>query len=183
MCFPMDAAKLITFRIQWPQCGYSTLSHNSCLFILWCYTGSIANFQVFSLALTILTINLMRHILHGLPYTTSTLSVFLDLKFPLGPTAQSGFAILLIGQDTNKLLPFPSIPVCPFEILPPQRRLRLLLIHLLYLSIFPPIVATIFHALLATSALYPGLRRLRSPFVGITLSKRGTIYTTFFKFY
>ena len=57
-----------------------------------------------SLALMILTIYLFRLILHGLPRGTSTLSVFL----PLGPTGQSGYAILLIGQNINKLLPFPS---------------------------------------------------------------------------
>ena len=57
-----------------------------------------------SLALMILTIYLMRLILHGLPRGTSTLSVFL----PLGPTGQSGYAILLIGQNINQLLPFPS---------------------------------------------------------------------------
>ena len=57
-----------------------------------------------SLALMILTIYLMRLILHGLPRGTSTLSVFL----PLGPTGQSGYAILLIGQNINNLLPFPS---------------------------------------------------------------------------
>ena len=57
-----------------------------------------------SLALMILTIYFMRLILHGLPPGTSTLSVFL----PLGPTGQSGYAILLIGQNINQLLPYPS---------------------------------------------------------------------------
>ena len=57
-----------------------------------------------SLALMILTIYLMRLIIHGLPHGTSTLSAFL----PLGPTGQSGYAILLIGQNINKLLPFPT---------------------------------------------------------------------------
>ena len=57
-----------------------------------------------SLALMILTIYLMRLILHGLPRGTSILSVFL----PLGPTGQSGFAILLIGQNINNLLSFQS---------------------------------------------------------------------------
>ena len=57
-----------------------------------------------SLALMILTIYLFRLILHGLPHGISTLSVFL----PLGPTGQSGYAILLIGQNINKILPFPS---------------------------------------------------------------------------
>ena len=57
-----------------------------------------------SLALMILNIYLMRLIVHGLPHGSSTLSAFL----PLGPTGQSGYAILLIGQNINKLLPFPS---------------------------------------------------------------------------
>ena len=57
-----------------------------------------------SLALMILTIYLMRLILHGLPRGTSILSVFL----PLGPTGQSGYAILLIGQNINNLLSFQS---------------------------------------------------------------------------
>jgi tellurite resistance protein TehA-like permease len=57
-----------------------------------------------SLALMILTIYLMRLIIHGLPRGTFTLSVFL----PLGPTGQSGYAILLIGQNINNLLPFSS---------------------------------------------------------------------------
>ena len=57
-----------------------------------------------TLALMILTIYLMRLILHGLPPGTAVLSVFL----PLGPTGQSGYAILLIGQNITKLLPFPS---------------------------------------------------------------------------
>ena len=58
-----------------------------------------------SLALMILAIYLMRLILHGLPRGTSILSVFL----PVGPTGQSGYAILLIGQNINILLPFPSL--------------------------------------------------------------------------
>ena len=57
-----------------------------------------------SLALMILTVYLMRLIVHDLPSGISTLSVFL----PLGPTGQSGYAILLIGQNLNQLLPFLS---------------------------------------------------------------------------
>ena len=57
-----------------------------------------------TLALMILTIYLMRLILHGLPRGASSLSVFL----PLGPTGQSGYSILLIGQNINSLLPIPS---------------------------------------------------------------------------
>ena len=57
-----------------------------------------------TLALMMLTVYLMRLIIYGLPPGASALSVF----FPLGPTGQSGYAILLIGQNINKLLPFPS---------------------------------------------------------------------------
>ena len=57
-----------------------------------------------TLALMILTVYLMRLVFHGLPSGRTVLSVFL----PLGPTGQSGYAILLIGQNVNKLLPFAS---------------------------------------------------------------------------
>ncbi|PPQ67315.1 hypothetical protein CVT25_005899 [Psilocybe cyanescens] len=52
-------------------------------------------------ALMILTIYLLRLILHGLPPGASLLSVFL----PLGPTGQSGYAILLAGQNFRILFP------------------------------------------------------------------------------
>ena len=58
----------------------------------------------FTLTLMILTIYLMRLFLHGLPPDATVLSVFL----PIGPTSQSGYAILLIGQNFQKLLPFLS---------------------------------------------------------------------------
>ncbi|KAF5385743.1 hypothetical protein D9615_002515 [Tricholomella constricta] len=54
-----------------------------------------------TLALMIITIYLLRLIVHGLPPGHKILSVFL----PLGPTAQSGYAILLIGQNFKSLLP------------------------------------------------------------------------------
>ncbi|KAG5645204.1 hypothetical protein DXG03_006722 [Asterophora parasitica] len=54
-----------------------------------------------TLALMIITIYLLRLIVHGLPPGYKILSVFL----PLGPTAQSGYAILLIGQNFKALLP------------------------------------------------------------------------------
>lgn len=54
-----------------------------------------------TLAFMILTIYLLRLIVHGLPPGHTILSVFL----PLGPTAQSGFAVLLIGQNFKSLLP------------------------------------------------------------------------------
>ncbi|KAH8828453.1 voltage-dependent anion channel [Flagelloscypha sp. PMI_526] len=54
-----------------------------------------------SLALMILTVYLLRLIVHGLPPGPSILSVFL----PLGPTGQAGFSILLVGQYFKKALP------------------------------------------------------------------------------
>ncbi|KAG6862250.1 hypothetical protein C0995_002181 [Termitomyces sp. Mi166 len=55
-----------------------------------------------TLALMIITIYMQRLMIHGLPPGYKILSVFL----PLGPTAQSGFAVLLIGQNFRTLLPF-----------------------------------------------------------------------------
>ena len=57
----------------------------------------------FTLTLMILTIYLMRLFLHGLPPNAKVLSVFL----PIGPTSQSGYSILMIGQNFHKLLPLP----------------------------------------------------------------------------
>lgn len=54
-----------------------------------------------SLALMILTIYLLRLITHGIPPGGTVLSVFL----PLGPTGQSGYAVLLIGQGFSTLFP------------------------------------------------------------------------------
>lgn len=54
-----------------------------------------------TLALMIITVYLLRLIVYGLPPGPKILSVFL----PLGPTAQSGYAILLIGQNFKSLLP------------------------------------------------------------------------------
>ena len=59
----------------------------------------------FTLTLMILTIYLMRLFLHGLPHDAKILSVFL----PVGPTSQSGYSILLVGQNFHTLLPFPSL--------------------------------------------------------------------------
>jgi len=56
-----------------------------------------------TLALMILTVYLLRLIIYGLPRGRTALSIFL----PLGPTSQSGYAILLIGQNSKKILPFP----------------------------------------------------------------------------
>ena len=58
----------------------------------------------FTLTMMILTIYLMRLFLYGLPPDAKVLSVFL----PIGPTSQTGYTILLIGQNFRKLLPFPS---------------------------------------------------------------------------
>lgn len=54
-----------------------------------------------TLALMIITVYLLRLIVYGLPPGPTILSVFL----PLGPTAQSGYAVLLIGQNFKSLLP------------------------------------------------------------------------------
>ncbi|KAK0495281.1 voltage-dependent anion channel [Armillaria luteobubalina] len=69
-------------------------------------TASLAIFMVsigLSVALMILTIYLLRLILHGLPPGGTITSAFL----PLGPTGQAGFAILLIGQFFETVLPLP----------------------------------------------------------------------------
>ncbi|KAF9049725.1 voltage-dependent anion channel [Panaeolus papilionaceus] len=54
-----------------------------------------------TLALMILTIYFMRLVVYGLPAGPAILSVFL----PLGPTAQSGYAIYLIGESFHSLIP------------------------------------------------------------------------------
>ncbi|KAL1735596.1 voltage-dependent anion channel [Schizophyllum commune] len=54
-----------------------------------------------TLALMMLTIYLLRLIVHGLPPTATIISVFL----PLGPTGQAGFSIILIGQCFRQFLP------------------------------------------------------------------------------
>ncbi|KAF8070179.1 voltage-dependent anion channel [Lyophyllum atratum] len=67
-------------------------------------TVTVAVFMVtigLTLALMIITIYLLRLIAYGLPPGQSIISVFL----PLGPTAQSGYAVLLIGQNFKALLP------------------------------------------------------------------------------
>ena len=74
----------------------------------------------------------MRLILHGLPQGNSPFLSF----FPLDLQGQSGYEILLIGQNINKLLPFPPQSWVLFEILPPQAR-RLLKWYV-YVCIFPP---------------------------------------------
>jgi len=56
-----------------------------------------------TLTLMVLTLYLLRLILHGLPPGETVLSVFV----PLGPISQSGNAILLIGQNFQNLMPFP----------------------------------------------------------------------------
>ncbi|KNZ80513.1 Sulfite efflux pump SSU1 [Termitomyces sp. J132] len=58
-----------------------------------------------TLALIIITIYIHRLIVHGLPPGPKILSVFL----PLGPTAQSGIAVLLIGQNLRSLIPLQAV--------------------------------------------------------------------------
>ena len=55
----------------------------------------------FTLSFIIFTIYFQRLIVYGLPEGPSALTVFL----PLGPTGQAGFAVVLIGQNLNDLLP------------------------------------------------------------------------------
>jgi len=53
------------------------------------------------LAFMVITIYILRMIVHGLPPGPHILSAFL----PLGPTSQSGYALLHIGQSFRLLLP------------------------------------------------------------------------------
>lgn len=54
-----------------------------------------------SLSLMILTVYFLRLMVHGLPEGATILSSFL----PLGPTAQAGYSIILIGNNFKSLLP------------------------------------------------------------------------------
>ncbi|KAI0661331.1 voltage-dependent anion channel-domain-containing protein [Cubamyces menziesii] len=53
------------------------------------------------LAMMILTMYLLRLIVHGVPPSSSVLSVFI----PLGPMGQGGYSILLLGQGFRAVLP------------------------------------------------------------------------------
>ncbi|KAH9895128.1 voltage-dependent anion channel-domain-containing protein [Cubamyces lactineus] len=53
------------------------------------------------LAMMILTMYFLRLIVHGVPPSSSVLSVFI----PLGPMAQGGYSILLLGQGFRDVLP------------------------------------------------------------------------------
>ena len=53
------------------------------------------------LAFMILTMYLLRLIVHGIPPSAGVLSVFI----PLGPMGQGGFSILLLGQGFRSVLP------------------------------------------------------------------------------
>jgi tellurite resistance protein TehA-like permease len=68
-------------------------------------SSTIAVFLVaigLSLALMMLTVYILRLIIHGPPPGAMVLSAFL----PLGPTGQAGFSVLLIGQNFKSLFPF-----------------------------------------------------------------------------
>ncbi|KAH7923732.1 hypothetical protein BV22DRAFT_1014841 [Leucogyrophana mollusca] len=54
-----------------------------------------------SLSLMMLTIYILRLMIHGYPLGLSILSAF----FPLGPCGQAGYSILLIGQSFKSILP------------------------------------------------------------------------------
>ncbi|KAK0504623.1 voltage-dependent anion channel [Armillaria luteobubalina] len=66
-----------------------------------------ATFSIFmvsiglTIALMMLTVYLLRLIVHGLPAGAGITSVFL----PLGPTGQAGYSILLLGQFFKSVLP------------------------------------------------------------------------------
>ncbi|CDO69364.1 hypothetical protein BN946_scf184961.g6 [Trametes cinnabarina] len=53
------------------------------------------------LAMMILTMYLLRLIVHGVPQDANVMSVFI----PLGPMAQGGYCILLLGQGYRQVLP------------------------------------------------------------------------------
>ncbi|KAI0630203.1 voltage-dependent anion channel [Trametes polyzona] len=53
------------------------------------------------LAMMILTMYLLRLIIHGVPPSSEVLSVFI----PLGPMGQGGYSILLLGQGFREVLP------------------------------------------------------------------------------
>ncbi|KAL0956587.1 hypothetical protein HGRIS_002725 [Hohenbuehelia grisea] len=55
-----------------------------------------------SLAFMMLTVYLLRLIVHGLPPGATIVSVFL----PLGPMGQAGYSVLLIGQVLDSILPY-----------------------------------------------------------------------------
>lgn len=57
-----------------------------------------------TLAFMILTVYVLRLIVYGLPPGATILSAFL----PLGPMAQSGFGMLLVGQNFRTILPYAS---------------------------------------------------------------------------
>lgn len=109
-----------------------------------------------TLALMILTVYLMRLILHGLPSSTTILSVFL----PLGPTGQSGYAILLIGQNINSLLPFPSKSL---HFLNSTSAGAVVEVACICVSFLLWSLATMW-ILYALLGVYSGLRRSRVPF-------------------
>jgi hypothetical protein len=54
-----------------------------------------------SLAFMMLTMYLLRLVVHGLPTGATVLSVF----FPLSPTSQAGYSFLLIGRSFSSLPP------------------------------------------------------------------------------
>lgn len=70
-------------------------------------TAAVSVFLVtigLSLACMMLTVYLLRLIVHGIPQGVSVISVFL----PLGPTGQAGFSILLAGEYYKHALPLAS---------------------------------------------------------------------------
>ena len=82
-----------------PLASYST-SHA----LLTLTVSAVLVFIGLGLALMILTMYLLRLIIHGVPPNANVLSVFI----PLGPMGQGGYSILLLGQGFQSLLPLRS---------------------------------------------------------------------------
>ena len=79
-----------------PLASYST-SHA----LLTLTVSAVLVFIGLGLALMILTMYLLRLIIHGVPPNANVLSVFI----PLGPMGQGGYSILLLGQGFRSVLP------------------------------------------------------------------------------
>ncbi|KAI0032246.1 voltage-dependent anion channel [Vararia minispora EC-137] len=109
-----------------------------------------------SLALMILTIYLFRLVVHGLPEGASIISSFV----PLGPTGQSGFALLLIGQACTKFFPFEG---SSSSFLGGADTGRIINVGCICLSLFLWSIATMW-LLFALLGVFTVVRRSRFPF-------------------
>ncbi|KAF4620543.1 hypothetical protein D9613_000669 [Agrocybe pediades] len=110
------------------------------------------------LALMILTIYILRLIIHGLPSGGPLLSVFL----PLGPTGQAGYAVLLIGQNLRTLFP-PLLGNAGFPLKPDTSAGVIVDVVCTCISFVLWSMATMW-ILYAFLALHTGLRQALIPF-------------------